>query len=179
MKNEATFKVAGRVASIGETQTFASGFAKREIIVEASANESYKNPVALTLKKDDVAKADSLSVGDGVEVEGFIDGREWNGPNGVRHFIDLTVRSLMMTDKTAKPTTAGSFADLISLAGAYGVAEDEVRKMCAEFVAANRIKDRKATGGKMLPGEFQEIADKIIEADNGGGDSDIPDDMPF
>ena len=85
MDYKCKFQVSGKVLEIGEVQEFASGFTKRNIIVEASKDaDKYPNPIQLTLKKDDCSKADSLSVGDGVDCEGFVEGRRWERDGNVR-----------------------------------------------------------------------------------------------
>ena len=50
----------------------------------------YPNPVLFTFKKDRCALLDPVNVGDPVKIQFTIDGRKWDGPNGVRYFTDLT-----------------------------------------------------------------------------------------
>ena len=139
MDYKCKFQVSGKVLEIGEVQEFASGFTKRNIIVEASKDaDKYPNPIQLTLKKDDCAKADSLCVGDGVDCEGFVEGRRWERDGNVRHFIDLSVKSIVVTDKAAKPTTAKDWNGLLALGAAYGEDAEAARLKNAEILSAIR-----------------------------------------
>lgn len=179
-KFKCAFQVSGKVLEIGETQTFSSGFQKRSVVIEASKKaDEYPNPVEVTLKKDGCAQADSLRVGDSVDVEGFVEGRRWEGPKGVRYFIDLSVKSLLVTGRAEVPTKAANWKELLALGAAYG--EDE-----------NAVKARAKALGKafkdMQAADWQKLADEIADAhkqdqaaeapDDGDWDGD-PDDMPF
>lgn len=97
MKTQSTFSIAGTVLVVGQTQTFASGFKKRQIVIETSSNPSdWSRPVAVNLVKDKVSLADNLAVGTEVNVEGFVDGREWTKEGqATKYFVDLVVRSIM------------------------------------------------------------------------------------
>lgn len=88
-----TYEIKGVVESVGETKAFGqSGFVKREIVVNIAApGSTYPNPVLLTLKKDKCALADGLREGQEVTAQVTIDGRRWDGPNGVRYFTELNV----------------------------------------------------------------------------------------
>ena len=89
-----TYNYKGVVEEIGETKSFGqSGFTKREIVVgnDIDSTSQYPNPVAFTCKKERCALCDTVKKGDRVSVQFTIDGRRWDGPNGVRYFTDLTV----------------------------------------------------------------------------------------
>lgn len=88
-----TYDYKGVVEEIGETKAFGSnGFTKRELIVgnDVDSPSKYPNPVCFTFKKDKCALCDAVKKGDRVKVQFTIDGRRWDGPNGVRYFTDLT-----------------------------------------------------------------------------------------
>ncbi len=88
-----TYDYTGVVELVGETKAFGSnGFTKRELVVgnDTDSMNKYPNPVLFTFKKDRCALCDSVKVGDRVKVQFTIDGRRWDGPNGVRYFTDLT-----------------------------------------------------------------------------------------
>jgi len=70
--------VTGELTERGETQTFASGFTKREFVVEEMA-EKYPQLFKLEFVKDKCAILDKYSVGDEVEVSFNIRGNEHNG----------------------------------------------------------------------------------------------------
>ena len=169
------FQVSGKVLEVGEVQEFASGFTKRNIIVEASPDAGkFSNPVELTLKKDYCAKADTLAVGDGVQCEGFVEGRRWEKDGRVRYFIDMNVKSVVVTDKAAKPTTANNWNELLALGAAYGE-------------GAEMVKDRAKAYGKpfkeMQTADWQKLAAQLVadyaEPAKGEEDGDFTDEMPF
>ena len=78
------FEMEGKVKVIKEAQTFASGFSKREFVVEV-ADGQYTQEIALECLKDKAAMLDELAEGDGVKVSFDIRGREYQG----RHFVNL------------------------------------------------------------------------------------------
>lgn len=180
METKCRFMVAGKVAEIGEVETFASGFTKRRVVVETSPDaEKYTNPVELTLKKEECDKADSLHVGDSIEAEGFVEGRKWEGPKGVRFFIDLHAKSIIVTGKAELPTTAKSWKELVALGAAYGEGEDAVKERAKKLGKGFK---------EMTEADWQKLAADIVaahaqKADGDippeGGDDDSDDDMPF
>ena len=106
MKTQSQFHIVGTVTHIGETQTFASGFAKRQLVIETSPNpDQWTRPIAVQLVKDKIAIGDTLAAGATVDIEGFIDGRQWakDAQSPVRYFTDLTVRSLLVISEDGKP----------------------------------------------------------------------------
>ena len=177
MEYKCKFEVSGKVLEVGDVQEFASGFVKREVIVEASKKaDEFSNPVCVTLKKEMCAQADALRVGDGVAIEGFVEGRRWEKDGKVRYFIDLSAKSIMVTDKAAAPTTAKSWKELVELGKAYGVAEDEVK---------NRAKALGKGFKDMQAADWQKLAADIVAAYSTkanpaaeSGESDL-DDLPF
>lgn len=89
----ASFEMAGKIKEIFETQTFGSGFQKREFVVmeDDDGNNRYPNPVKMSFTKEHCAKLDSYAVGDDVKVSFSVQGREWNDPktNQIRYFVDI------------------------------------------------------------------------------------------
>ena len=88
-----SYEYEGVVEEVGETKSFgANGFTKRELIVgnDVDSTNKYPNPVLFTFKKDNCNLLDSVKKGDRVNIRFSIDGRRWDGPNGVRYFTDLT-----------------------------------------------------------------------------------------
>jgi single-strand DNA-binding protein len=100
MKKKANVDIAGVVQKIGDTQTFASGFAKRQVVIDC-ATSNYPCPVAVDFFRDAVKQADSLHEGDEVEITGFVNGREYNG----RFFVNLHVKSCIVTNVAANAET--------------------------------------------------------------------------
>ena len=90
------YEFTGTVKKVCDLQTFASGFTKRDLVVEEEKDSQWPNPVAFTFKKDNTAKLDGISEGQRVKVGFVIDGREWTDPKtgNVRYFTDLTALRL-------------------------------------------------------------------------------------
>lgn len=111
------FKISGTVYKVGETkQLGANGFTKREIVVETLDNPKYPQLVALELAKDRCSLGDDLNVGDTVDVEFDIRGREWRSGSGeVKFFTTLSIWKLSVTNKAApasKPIVADDQSDI-------------------------------------------------------------------
>jgi hypothetical protein len=88
-----TYDYTGVVEMNGETKSFGTnGFTKRDLVVgnDVDSPSKYPNPVLFTFKKDRCSLVDAVKQGDRVKVQFTIDGRRWDGPNGVRYFTDLT-----------------------------------------------------------------------------------------
>ena len=94
------YEFTGKVKTVGELQTFASGFTKRELVVEEELEGNWPNVVAFAFKKDNVAKLDGVKPGMRVKVGFAVDGREWTDPKTgkVRYFSDLTALRLEQLD---------------------------------------------------------------------------------
>lgn len=173
MKYNCKFDISGRVLEIGEVKTFASGFTKREVVIETSPKDEYPNPQNLVLKKELTALADSLGVGDGVEATGFMEGRRWEGQNGVKYFLDLNCKSITVTDKAEKPTDAKSWEELLKLGTAYGVDKDALVARCKALGKAFK---------NFAVEDWRKLAAEIVaeaESDDFGNLTDNPDDLPF
>ncbi len=82
----------GVVEEVGETQTFSSGFTKRDIIVgnDVDSENRYPNPVKFSFKKTNCQMLDGIHKGQRVKLRFAIDGRRWEGQKGVQYFVDLT-----------------------------------------------------------------------------------------
>lgn len=86
------FDYTGVVEEVMETQTFPSGFTKREIVIgnDVDSQSKYPNPVKFSFKKDNCSLLDGVTKGKRVKVHFVIDGRRWEGAKGVQYFVDLT-----------------------------------------------------------------------------------------
>ena len=99
-KEMTVYEFAGKVKAVGEPQTFASGFSKRDLVVEEERDGRWPNVVAFSFKKDNAALLDGMSPGARVKVGFAVDGREWTDPKTgkVRYFSDLTALRLERLD---------------------------------------------------------------------------------
>ena len=96
------YEFTGKVKVVGELQTFASGFTKRDLVVEEERAGNWPNVVAFAFKKDNAAKLEGIVPGMRVKVGFAVDGREWTDPKTgkVRYFSDLTALRLERLDET-------------------------------------------------------------------------------
>ena len=96
------YEFIGKVRSVGELQTFSSGFTKRDLVVEEERAGNWPNVVAFAFKKERVALLDGMVSGTRVKVGFAVDGREWTDPKTgkVRYFSDLTALRLERLDET-------------------------------------------------------------------------------
>ena len=98
------YEITGKVKRIGEPKTFASGFCRRELVIDAGSRDGKENPVALQFKRDNAKLLDDLGFGAKVKIAFAIDGREWPVPktNEVKCFCDLTALKLEVIEKGAE-----------------------------------------------------------------------------
>lgn len=76
-------EISGKIKLINDTQTFESGFQKREFVV--TTNEQYPQDIKLECIKERVNILDAYSAGDEVKVAFNLRGNEYNG----RYFVNL------------------------------------------------------------------------------------------
>lgn len=79
------YEASGTVKMIGEVQSFASGFTKREFVV-TTANDKYPQDLKFEVVKDKCSMLDNYSTGDEVQVTFDIRGNEYNG----KYFVNLS-----------------------------------------------------------------------------------------
>jgi len=76
-------KLTGKIKLINETQTWDSGFSKREFVL--TTQEQYPQDVKLEVVKDKCALLDKFKVGDNVDVSFNVRGNEYNG----KYYVSL------------------------------------------------------------------------------------------
>jgi hypothetical protein len=79
-----SLQLKGRIHMIGETQTFPSGFQKREFVVDDCA-EKYNQLIKFEAMKEGCDRLDSYKVGDEVAVDFNLRGNEFNG----KYYVSL------------------------------------------------------------------------------------------
>ena len=101
-------ELQGTVKKIFETQTFASGFQKRELIL--LTQEQYPQPISIEFLSEKIMLLDSISEGDQVKIGINIRGREWTNPQGeVKYFNSITGWRLeKVSESSCEPTQASS-----------------------------------------------------------------------
>jgi len=82
----------GKLHAIFDAQQVTERFRKREFVVELADNPRYPQFVQFQLTGDRCESLDGFQVGDEVQVEFTLRGREWTSPKGeVRYFNSLEV----------------------------------------------------------------------------------------
>jgi single-stranded DNA-binding protein len=81
MMNELTIK--GKITFVDEVREFGSnGFRKHQVVVE-TGDGRWDNPIPVEFTKDSIELSKELKVGDQVQIQTRINGREWQGKDGV------------------------------------------------------------------------------------------------
>ena len=85
-------EATGRIHVLFDIQQVTERFRKREFVVELSDNPRYPQYVLFQLTGDRCENLEGFSVGDEVQVEFSLRGREWTSPQGeIRYFNSLDV----------------------------------------------------------------------------------------
>lgn len=99
-------QLSGIIKKIGETQTFASGFQKREFVLLTT--EQYPQPINLELLSDKVDIIDAFKEGDVAEVGINIRGREWVSPQGETKYFNSIVAWKITRPAGQQPTSSNT-----------------------------------------------------------------------
>lgn len=98
------YEMTGTVKAVLETQTFASGFTKRQCVV-MTEEDRFPKPIAFSFLKDRCALLEGLKEGERVKVKFGLGGREWQG----KYFTDLEGVSIDRLDIGAVPADEPGF----------------------------------------------------------------------
>ena len=102
-------ELQGIVKKIGETQTFASGFQKRELVI--LTEEQYPQPILIEFLQDKIDLLQNVKEGESVKIGINIRGREWTNPQGeVKYFNSITGWRL---EKVSRDAPQGNFTEKI------------------------------------------------------------------
>ncbi len=77
------YEISGKIKEIFDTQTFPSGFSKREFVI--TTEDKFPQDVKLECLKEKAEQLENLQKGQQVKVSFDIQGREYNG----RYFVNL------------------------------------------------------------------------------------------
>jgi single-strand DNA-binding protein len=91
------YELTGAVRLIHPTQTFSSGFSKREFVVETDGK--YPQLIKLEVVKDKTAELDRLRINDVVNVSFDIRGSEYKE----RHYVNLVAWKVEATGESEPP----------------------------------------------------------------------------
>jgi hypothetical protein len=95
------YEAAGKIKLINDTQSFPSGFTKREFVVTTS-NDKYPQDLKFEIVKDKCPLLDAFQPGQEVQVTFDIRGNEYNG----KYFVNLSCWKIQAADGAA-PAAAG------------------------------------------------------------------------
>lgn len=79
-------EILGKIKKINETQTFESGFRKRELVV--TTKEQYPQDILIEFVQDKVGLLNSFNVGESVKVGVNLRGREWINSDGLAKYFN-------------------------------------------------------------------------------------------
>jgi hypothetical protein len=102
-------QASGRLHATFEAQQVTQRFRKREFVVELSDNPDYPQFVIFQLTGDRCDHLDGFNVGDDVNVEFNLRGREWNSPKGETKFFNSL--DVWKIEKQAGANTDGFSGD--------------------------------------------------------------------
>lgn len=97
-------ELQGTIKTINETQTFASGFQKREMVI--LTQEQYPQPINIEFLQDKCDVLNTYKVGDSIKVGINIRGREWVSPQGDTKYFNSIVG--WKVDKISDAPNSGS-----------------------------------------------------------------------
>lgn len=100
-----SYEISGTVKVVFDTQTFASGFSKREFVV--TTEDKFPQDVKLECLKEKAAILDGVEPGQRVKVSFDITGREYNG----RYFVNLSAWRLEPEGGAKKDGAAAESGD--------------------------------------------------------------------
>jgi len=78
------YEAQGTIKLINDTQTFGSGFTKREFVI-TTGDSKYPQDIKFEVVKDKCSLLDQFSIGQAVNVSFDIRGNEYNG----KHYVNL------------------------------------------------------------------------------------------
>ncbi len=91
-----SFEMTGTVKLVNETQTFPSGFSKREFVL-TTEDDRYPQDILIACIKDGCSLLDGVQAGERLRVNFNIRGREYQG----RHFVNIEAYRLERLDAVA------------------------------------------------------------------------------
>lgn len=87
------YEANGTIKLINDTQTFPSGFSKREFVV-TTAHDKYPQDIKFEVVKDRCSMLDQFKIGQPVQVNFDIRGNEYNG----KYYVNLSCWKIQAAD---------------------------------------------------------------------------------
>lgn len=195
-------EIKGKVVEIvPEFRNESGTYWKQEIVVETGFR--FPNPLKVSFQKEGTAHLEGVRPGDCVIIPYVINGRRWEGPNGVRYFTDIVgmglkkIEGFAATPAAAAPSTpAATTAPAPHVIGctmetaiqawtthngndieAFAAFCREVRPDIVAEAAAKKMKFTAYAKNRL--DVWADIKNKIEAAAAPSGEGDAADDMPF
>ena len=103
---------SGKLYATFDAQQVTQRFRKREFVLEIADNPDYPQYVLFQLTGDRCEKLDEFSVGDQIEIEFNLRGREWTSPQGeTKYFNSLDVWKVSKAGPAAFESDEPSFSE--------------------------------------------------------------------
>ena len=84
-----SLELTGTIKRLSDTQTFASGFQKKELVL--LTEDQYPQPIAIDFLQEKIDLLDNYKESDKVKISINLGGREWTSPQGeVKYFNSIT-----------------------------------------------------------------------------------------
>ncbi|MDC0088149.1 DUF3127 domain-containing protein [Akkermansiaceae bacterium] len=124
------YKSKGNIKLINETQTFPSGFSKREFVVTVG-DDKYPQDIKYEVVKDKCSLLDNFAMGQEVEVSFDIRGNEYNG----KYYVNLACWKIFGTGsqqaaqapaRSTEPTRTQAHQDLAQTPATEELATDDI-----------------------------------------------------
>lgn len=97
------YEAVGKIKVINETQSFPSGFSKREFVVTTS-NDKYPQDLKFEVVKDKCSLLDSYETGQDVQVTFDIRGNEFNG----KYYVNLSCWKIQAVSEASSESPRSS-----------------------------------------------------------------------
>tara|TARA_B100002019_G_scaffold175464_1_gene151632 strand:+ start:6160 stop:6528 length:369 start_codon:yes stop_codon:yes gene_type:complete len=102
--------ISGKVKFVDEVREFGSnGFRKHQVVVE-TGDGRWDNPIPVEFTKENIELSKNLQVGDEVEIQSRINGREWQGKDGVtKWFTSINGFKILKKNNDIEQEPSSSF----------------------------------------------------------------------
>ena len=106
--NEVT--ISGKIKFVDEVREFgANGFKKHQVVVE-TGDGRWDNPIPVEFTRDNIELSKKLKVGDQVQIQSRINGREWQGKDGItKWFTSINGYKISVENSDSQEDPSSSF----------------------------------------------------------------------
>ena len=106
--NEVT--ISGKIKFVDEVREFgANGFKKHQVVVE-TGDGRWDNPIPVEFTKDNIELSRKLKVRDQVQIQSRINGREWQGKDGItKWFTSINGFKISVENSESQEDPSSSF----------------------------------------------------------------------